>query len=170
MVRSGFAVSTEPPVEAIRGMQRARRTNPYPWTWEIPAATVTFLLMLMSLGLHAARAAANLIAGEQWEWPPRAELFSAIPGVLGGDASAGLSRHLTHPSSSEQLWIWIVTVELVVITGFILMLRWAMVRWGPGRILGMASASEVELLLGSSRLRRNAAVIRPDLYGPGDRS
>ena len=157
-------------VEAMGLMQRARRTNPYPWTWEIPAAIVILLLLLMSLVLHVARATANVVSGSSWSWPPRTELFSAIPDLLAGDASAGLGRHLPQTATGEQLWVWIVVLEFTMLTGSALGLRWAMVRWGPGRILGMASANEVELLLGSSRLRRNTGVIRPDLYGPGDRS
>lgn len=151
-------------------MQRARRTNPYPWTWEIPTAITILLLLMMSLVLHVARAMANMAASGRWNWPRRTELFSSIPNLLAGDASAGLGRQLPQMVTGEQLWIWIVVLELAMLTGTALVLRWAMVRWGPGRILGMASANEVELLLGSSRLRRNAGVIRPDLYGPGDRS
>ena len=38
-------------------------------------------------------------------------------------------------------------------------------RWGPARLRGMATAAEAEVLLGRTRLRRHAKVIRPDLYG-----
>ena len=38
-------------------------------------------------------------------------------------------------------------------------------RWGPGRIQGMATRAEAERLLGRTRLRKVAAVVRPDLYG-----
>lgn len=38
-------------------------------------------------------------------------------------------------------------------------------RWGPGRIQGMATASEAEQLLGVARLRKVADIVRPDLYG-----
>ena len=40
---------------------------------------------------------------------------------------------------------------------------WGLRRWGPGRMHGMASAAEAEQLLGISRLRRVAPIIRPDL-------
>src|SRR5205085_682312 len=38
-------------------------------------------------------------------------------------------------------------------------------RWGPGRIRGMATAAEAEKLLGVTRLRKVADIVRPDLYG-----
>lgn len=148
-------------------MQRARRTNPYPWTWEIPAVIIFSLLLLMAFVLQTARSTANMFAGGGWRWPPRADLFSSIPRLLGGDASTGI-QGLSGAATSEQLWIWSLALEASALAGALLGLRWAMVRWGPGRMLGMASAAEVEQLLGSSRLLRNAAVVRPDLYGPGE--
>jgi hypothetical protein len=146
-------------------MQSARRINPYPWTWEVPVAAVTLLLAVMTVAAHGARAVANVFAGGDWEVPARARLFSSIPGLLGGDASAGLSSSLTSFANSHQLWWWIGIVESLVIVAAAMALRWGMARWGPGRILGMATAAEVDRLLGQARLRRSAAVVRPDLYG-----
>jgi len=40
----------------------------------------------------------------------------------------------------------------------------ALDRWGPGRTHGMASKAEAEQLLGRTRLRRAAEVVRPDLH------
>jgi hypothetical protein len=37
-------------------------------------------------------------------------------------------------------------------------------RWGPGMRAGLATRSEVQKVLGRSRMRRHRAVIRPDLY------
>ena len=42
---------------------------------------------------------------------------------------------------------------------------WAYQRWGPGRMRGMATAAEAEKLLGVTRLRKVAGILRPDLYG-----
>jgi hypothetical protein len=55
--------------------------------------------------------------------------------------------------------------ELTVLVAVVVTVVWAARRWGPGRVQGMATAAEAEQLLGVSRLRRNAAVVRPDLYG-----
>jgi hypothetical protein len=60
--------------------------------------------------------------------------------------------------------VWIGVAEAVVLAALILLLRWGLRRWGPGRIHGMASPGQADRLLGQARLRRNAAVIRPDLH------
>ena len=127
-------------------------------------------MLLMTFVLHVARAGANVLASGRWGWPPRTELFSSVPGLLRGDASAGLAGRLSQPATETQLGMWIFVFEVATLTSAALVLRWGTRRWGPGRILGMASPNEVERVLGASRLRRNAAVIRPDLYGRGARS
>jgi len=151
-------------------LQQARRTNPYPWTWEIPAAIAAGALLVMALALHVARAIANVFAGGSFSFPARAGLFSSLGDLLSGDATAGLPVPLGAHAGSGELWFWIVVTELAVLTFLGLVLRWGMRQWGPGRIQGMASPSEADQLLGISRLRRNAAVIRPDLYGKGANS
>jgi hypothetical protein len=145
-------------------MQRARRTNPYPWTWEPPVAAAGTFALLAVLAMHAARALAALFAGHGWQMTQRAQIFSSVPGLLAGDASTGLAVQ-TNYASTTQLWAWTAATEGVVCVVALMALRWWLVRWGPGRVHGMASAAEVEHLLGPSRLRRNAPVIRPDLYG-----
>ncbi|KAA1397777.1 hypothetical protein [Aeromicrobium ginsengisoli] len=145
-------------------IQHARRTNPYPWTWEIPALIVGAVLLAMGIALHLARAIANVFAGAGWQLTPRPALFSSLPRLIGGDAGAGLADEQTGYASSGVLWFWIAATELVVLVIVVLVLRWGLAQWGPGRIQGMASPSEAEQLLGLSRLRRNAPIIRPDLY------
>jgi len=145
-------------------MQHARRTNPYPWTWEIPAAIIAVVLLVLGFALHLARAIANLFAGAGWQLTPRPALFSSLPRLIGGDAGSGLPDAQTGYASSGALWFWSAATELVVLVIVVLVLRRGLAQWGPGRIQGMASPSEAEELLGLSRLRRNGPVIRPDLY------
>ena len=38
-------------------------------------------------------------------------------------------------------------------------------RWGPGRMRGMATSAEAERMLGVTRLRKVAGIVRPDLHG-----
>ena len=73
-------------------MQRARRTNPYPYTWEIPVAAMVAVVLLLVLGIHAGRTVANLLAGGGLTLPSQDTLFTSVPGILGGDAGAGLGR------------------------------------------------------------------------------
>lgn len=147
-------------------MQHARRHNPYPWTWEIPAGVCMVLALVAALGVHVGRATANLLAGAGWTWPVEAARFwRSLPAVVGGDAGAGLGHprppELARP---ELVWTAIVVVEVAAVV----LLAWAVTecvqRWGPGRLRGMATRSEAETMLGLARLRKVRGVVRPDLY------
>ena len=144
--------------------QRERRADPYPLTWEIPAAIFAGSLLALVLGVHLGRAAANLAAGAGWAWPAPNRLFPSAIGVLQGDAAAGLNRAapLTTP---DALLVWVFAVELVVMAAYLVLIWLCLRRWGPNRILGVASGDEVRRLLGRQRLHAARKVIRPDLYG-----
>jgi len=158
-------------------MQRQRRRDPYPWTWEPPVLTTVAVLMTLIVGIQLSRALGNLLAGGGWTWPdthtsfgfssPLASSFwTSLPDVLAGHADAGLASPTPDNVAGPALvWICLVVVEAALIT----VLAWAIVavvkRWGPGRMRGMATTSEAESLLGVSRLRKVAHVVRPDIYG-----
>ena len=148
-------------------MQRARRTNPYPFTWEVPVAAVVATVLLLVLGIHAGRAVANLVAGGGLTLPSRETLFTSVPGVVGGDAGAGVTGTAAHLARPTALRVWVVVVEALVLTLTVWVAMVGLGRWGPGRIHGMATGEEAERLLGRSRLRKVGAVVRPDLYGKG---
>jgi len=150
-------------------MQRSRRTNPYPFTWEIPLALVVAVLFLLLLGVQLGRSAANLLAGNGWDFVDRAALFTSLPGIIRGHADAGLGPLSHHPGPSI-LWASIGTAEAIILVGCAAGLKWGLGRWGPGRLHGMATRAEAEALLGRTRLRKHAKVIRPDLYGASTES
>ena len=149
-------------------MQRSRRHDPYPFSWEIPAAIFAGVLLVLVLGIHIGRAAANLLAGAGWGWPARDELFRSLPGILGGDGGdggAGLPRAFHGGAGQSALWTSISVCELLLL----MVLGWAfkigLERWGPHRVQGMATRAQAEQMLGRTRLRKASAVVRPDLYG-----
>jgi hypothetical protein len=144
-------------------MQRERRTNPYPYTWEIPAAAVVAVVLLLVLGVHAGRASANLLAGDGLTLPSRETLFTSVPGILGGDAGAGLDRATAGLAGSTAVRVWVAMVLILTVW----VAKVCLERWGPGRIHGMAPRDEAEKLLGRSRLRKVAGIVRPDLYAKG---
>lgn len=146
-------------------MQRSRRSNPYPFTWEIPLAIVVATLFMLLMGVQAGRSVANLIAGNGWVFVDRASLFTSLPGVLAGHAEAGLTG-VSRPAGAGLMWVCVGTVELGALIGCAVGLKKGLDRWGPGRLQGVATRAEAELLLGRTRLRKHAKVIRPDLYGP----
>lgn len=148
-------------------MQRARRNDPHPTAWEVPLAIVVGALLLFVVGAHVGRGIANLLSVGWWEFPDRAHLFTSLPGLLGGDASAGLTAMHPMVAPATVLWVGIAAVELVVLGLIVAGIRAGLLLWGPSRVQGVATREEAERLLGRSRLRRHAAIVRPDLYGKG---
>ena len=147
-------------------MQQTRRANPYPFTWEVPAAVALAVVLLMILGVHVGRTVANVAAGGGLAFTPRPALFSSLGGILEGNAAAGLGG-VSHPASATALWTWIAVVQLMIWAAIAFALKAGLDRWGPSRIRGMATSSEAEKLLGRTRLRKVGGVVRPDLYGKG---
>lgn len=145
-------------------MQRARRTNPYPFTWEIPVAILVAVSLLMVLGLQAGRSVANTVAGNGWVFVDRAGLFSSLGGLFAGHADAGLTG-VPNPAGTGLMWTCIALTESLLVIGCLVALKLGLDRWGPGRLQGMATRAGAEALLGQARLRKHAKVIRPDLYG-----
>ena len=146
-------------------MQRSRRHDPYPFTWEIPAAIIAGVLLVLVLGIHIGRAAANLLAGAGWGWPAREELFRSLPGILGGDGGAGLPRAFHGGAGQSALWTSIGACELLLLILLGCAFKLGLDRWGPQRVQGMATRAQAEQMLGRTRLRKASAVVRPDLYG-----
>lgn len=143
-------------------LQQSHRSDPYPYTWEIPAAITAAVVLVLILGLQLGRSMANLCTGHGWVWPTGRRVFTSLPGILHGDAGAGLASG--DWASPAQLTLWLVIVELLILTGLITAGLWGMRRWGPHRMKGMASADQAETVLGLTRLRKVRGIIRPDLY------
>ncbi|WP_299449605.1 hypothetical protein [uncultured Serinicoccus sp.] len=149
-------------------MQQDRLKNPHPWTYEIPLAIAVTLVLVAVLGVHTGRAVANLLAGGGWGWPPATELFPSLPGLLRGDAGAGL----TNPgvvADPRALRTWVIVTAALNLIGALVASVVAYRRLGSGRLRGMASRTEAASLLGLPRLRKHRAVIRPDLIGKDPR-
>lgn len=132
----------------------------------------------MVMGLQLGRSVANLVAGAGWTWPdPDAGQFTSpigtafwtsLPGVVTGDSSAGLApqeasnSHLAGPSLT---WGCLIVTELLVVVALGWLAIFILQRWGPGRMRGMATSAEAERMLGVTRLRKVAGIVRPDLHG-----
>ena len=163
-------------------MQRERRRDPYPWTWEPAALAAAILSGGLVLGVQVGRSVANLLAGSGWTWPQSAPtkgpgpsfaspvggaFWRSLPGVLSGDAGAGLARPRPPGlAGPDLLRASVAAIEVLIVA----VLLWAAVRayrrWGPGRLRGMATRIEAEATLGLTRLRKVRAIVRPDLYAP----
>ena len=143
-------------------MQQSRRSTPHPPGWEIPAACLLAVLTALALAAHLARAVANLLATGSWTWTPHDQLVTALPGILAGDAGAGLPAGAG--AGTGLLYTCLITAEILTLTAVTAAVVAGMRRCGPTRVRGMASREDAENLLGLRRLRRNAPVIRPDLH------
>lgn len=145
-------------------MTSARARDPYPYTWEIPALLALLTLTVLAAGVHLARALANLVTGHGFTWPTDHEqVILSLPAVVAGDASAGLPAGSTG-ADPVILWVTLGLVESLLLASLVTAGAHAYTRWGPGRPRGMATPAEAQQLLGLARLRRNRAMIRPDLY------
>jgi hypothetical protein len=145
--------------------QRSRRQDPYPWTWEMPLAVILAVLVLISFGVHLGRAVANVLAGCDWRFPSRVNLFISLPAVLRGDARAGLVDLHGPVASPSSLLVCVGATELILLVATVFLIKYGFNRWGPGRMRGVATPGEAEKLLGVTRLRRSRKIVRPDLYG-----
>ena len=147
-------------------MQRERVQDQYPWTWEIPLAVVCAIVVLGVVVCQVGRSFANWFAGAGWRWPHAGHLVTSLPGLLAGDAAAGLSG--VHPVASPGvLWAWLGVTGLLTTTLLTVAGVWAWHRWGRARMRGMATVAEAHELLGEERLWKVRHVVRPDLYPAG---
>ena len=139
------------------------RHDPYPWTWEPIVAAAMAIGLILVLGVHLGRAAACLISGTGWCWTSRDALFTSMWPILTGNASAGLTAPVHIEGATLTASVLVAEVGLTLLV--LISLAWALRRWGPAALKGVASPSEVEQLLGRQRLYRARRIVRPDLYG-----
>ena len=146
-------------------MQQSRRTTPYPYTWEIPLAGALAVGLVLVVAAQAGRSIANALSGTGWAWTSQSQLFTSLPAILTGDSRTGLDPG---PAASPGLlYTCLALVELIAIALIVWAVVAAMRRWGPARVRGMATRAQAQTLLGPGRLRRVAAVVRPDRYTAG---
>jgi hypothetical protein len=129
----------------------------------MPLTIVVAILILVVFGMHLGRAVANVLAGCDWRFPSRANLFSSLSAVLRGDAGAGLADLHGLGASPSSLLMCVAATELILLTTTVLLIKFGFDRLGPGRMKGLASRGEAESLLGVTRLRRSRRIVRPDL-------
>jgi len=133
-------------------MQRERRHNPYPWTWEIPAGVACAVLLVLAVGVHLGNGLAHLASGQGWTWPASSQLFASLPAVL------------TNTTDAVGVHAWIATVEFVLLGGLGWTAVWSWQHWGPSRLKGVSTRDQAEQVLGLTRLHKVAGIVRPDLH------
>jgi hypothetical protein len=137
-----------------------------PLTWELPVAVALAWVSVAVMLLPAGRGAASWLTGRGWFWPGTgAALSASLRALMTGHPSAGLVA--TGPAALPApgvvyLLLALLEFSWLAVTSYGLRVWWR--TWGPGMREGLAGRGEVEKVLGLSRMRRNRAVIRPDLY------
>lgn len=149
--------------------QRRRDPQPTGQGWEVAAAAVGGVLLVVGLGALAGLGLASALWGGGWVWPHGTP---AITHVLGGIASgrpgrgfpAGQRRLVAGP---DPVYGCVAAAELALtalaVGAGVLISRSR--RPGDARG-GMATRSEAAQVLGVSALRSAKSIIRPDRYGP----
>lgn len=146
-------------------IQLDRRTDLIPWTWEPFAAVAVAYLLSVLVTAQFARATSYLLAGYGWRWPaPEAQLTSSLA-IFAAHSSSGLPGSNVPQISPTLLIAVLATFETLGLGALTVAIVEVFLRWGPTRMAGMASRTNAHDLLGMTRIRRHAAVIRPDLYG-----
>ncbi len=146
-------------------IQHSRRTSKYPWTWEPAAAGLLVILVCMTVVVHVARSLANVWAGGPPDFASLSHWPRSTFDILAGDATTGLTPVPQSYATPAQLRVLLVVSETLLLCVLLLLTALILQRWGPGRIQGLASPKEARMLLGRSRLRKSARVVRPDLHG-----
>ena len=139
------------------------RRDPYPWTWEPAVSVLLGFCLLVVLGVQMGRGIACLAVGSGFCWADGGALFSSVWPILTGDSSAGLSVPVEMPG--RVLALSIIGVVVAVLALVAVGAAWVLRRWGPGAVEGVASAGDVEQLLGRRRLYRVRRIVRPDIHG-----
>jgi type IV secretion system protein VirD4 len=136
-----------------------------PTGWEIPVAAALVWLTAGALLLPAGRAAAALLSGGGWVWPDGSTaLVASVGGLLTGELADGLDAAQAAALPSPAVVYAVTAAALGLFLAGSGGAAWAGHRLLGGRS-GMATGSQVADVLGRIRLRRVAAVVRPDLTG-----
>lgn len=149
-------------------MERSRRdrfSNRVPLTWEIPAFTALIGLFLLLVTPLLVQGLAALVAAGEFAWPNQ-DLITAYVGLFHGHFGAGLPSHARAALPADAV-MWLLTVlgEVVVFGAAVVVGLWMRDLAGWNVRHGLATATQASEALGLPRLRANAAIIRPDLYG-----
>jgi hypothetical protein len=149
-------------------MERSRRdrfaTKTAPLTWEIPAAVMLAGLFFILITPLVVQGLVGFASSGDFAWPTN-QFFDAYGGLLQGHFGAGLRRGVAAGLPSDGvMWLLTIVGEVVVLGAAIGVGLWMREVTGTNSRHGLATAAQAAEALGLPRLRKSAAVIRPDLY------
>jgi hypothetical protein len=150
---------------ATRLFQR-REPNIVSEGWEIPLLVATCLAVMLVLAALLGLAAASALFGHGWAWPAGDAITRTVGGLLAGQPGRGLPPDTrSEMPNAHIVYGCIAATELVAVAvATSVGVVYARNRLPNDARGGMASRREAGDVLGVRRLRKAAAVIRPDLY------
>ena len=149
-------------------MERSRRerfrNQPIPLTWEVPLLVCVVGLFLALITPLVVQGMTCVLLGGSFAWPV-GELPAALLGLARGGFGAGLPATVaTELPPDSVMWAATLIGEIVVLGSLWILVFWVRELLGIGGNRGLASSAQAAGALGVKRLRKRAAVIRPDLY------
>ena len=155
-------------------MERTRRerfaTATPPTTWQLPVAVTCTGLVLVVLTPLVMQSLVALLTSGQLAWPT-GHHWAAYRALLQGHFGAGLPENIAQALwPTPAMWAWTLLGELVVGAAAVVVGLWMRDVTGTTSGHGLATSAQAAEALGLPRLRKNAAVIRPDLYGTGSKT
>lgn len=154
-------------------MERSRHdrfaANRVPLTWEIPVAVILAGLFLILITPLVVQGVAGWTTSGGFAWP-RKHLLGAYGELLHGHFGKGLRPRVTAGLPSDSvMWLLTIVGEALVLCAAIVFGRWMRDLTNINSRHGLATATQAAEALGLPRLRKSAAVIRPDLYARSGR-
>lgn len=149
-------------------MDRSRRdrfaTHTAPSTWEVPVAIALAGFFFILITPLVVQSIVGWATSRQSAWPTQ-HLFDAYGGLIHGHFGAGLRSGVAAGLPPDPV-MWVLTVigESLVLGAAVVVGLWIRDVGGNDSGHGLATATQAAEALGLPRLRKDAAVIRPDLY------
>lgn len=155
-------------------MDRVRRDRfahqPIPLTWEIPAAVIAGVVVLLAGTPLAVQGMVAFVVDGVFVWP-EGSLQVALIGLAHGEFGHGIPATIGSqlPNDSTMWALTVVTETAIVTLGALVAIRTRDLMLGARARQGLANRGQAAEALGRARLRAAASVVRPDLRAPGRR-
>jgi len=149
-------------------MERSRRerfgSQPPPMTWEPPLLVCLLGGFLVVMTPLLVQALVGLLLAGDFAWPT-GHISAALAGLARGRFGGGLEPALASALLPDPvMWAATAVAEMLVLGSLVVFVLWARELLGVGSRRGLATSAQAAEALGVRRLRKNAAVVRPDLY------
>lgn len=154
-------------------MERSRRdrfTNKAPSAGEFAIALLLVGVFVVVLTPLVVQGVVGWATSGRFAWPNQ-HLLDAYGGLLRGHFGTGLNpRTADHLPADAVMWVLVAVGEAVAIGATVVVALWMRDATGASSRHGLATATQAAEALGLPRLRKSAAVIRPDLYARSNRN